>query len=239
MKRSLVLVAALSLLSAPAMAGSYRILLSPPQGGRLLIGHAGVQAADERNDKLVIRVISPGNEVKQRGTLRFLVMNLGEKPFEVGPDEVKLQLADGTVFQPTPMKEFDKSAEMIEREARHAHAIDLQNRESLSAIAEQASNGPASQPGSPEPAISAPSAAGDASGLQNSDSSTALLGDELLDDLNQLLVPLTVGPKQAWGGYYVFDVPKSVFDKRADQPLTIMVKTGAEEHRFSATLHWK
>lgn len=221
------------------MAGSYRIVLSPPQGGRLLIGHAGVQAADERNDKLVIRVISPGNEVKQRGTVRVLVMNLGEKPFEVGPDEVKLQLADGTVLQPTPMKEFDKSEEMIERETRHAHAIDLQNREGLSAIAEQASSGPASQPGSPAPAISAPSAAGDAFGLQNSDSSTALLGDELLDDLNQLLVPLTVGPKQAWGGYYVFDVPKSVFDKRADQPLTIMVKTGAEEHRFPAILHWK
>jgi hypothetical protein len=30
-----------------------------------------------------------------------------------------------------------------------------------------------------------------------------------------------------------------VFGRRADQPLTILVTTGAEQHRFDATLKWK
>jgi hypothetical protein len=37
----------------------------------------------------------------------------------------------------------------------------------------------------------------------------------------------------------VFDVPKDVFNRKTDQPLTVIVRTGSEEHRFAATLHWK
>ena len=66
-----------------------------------------------------------------------------------------------------------------------------------------------------------------------------LPGARTLDALYQLLLPESVGPNQVWGGYYVFDMPKGVFDRRADQPLTIIVRTGSEEHRFAATLHWK
>ena len=115
MKRPLIAVALLALAS-PAAAGSYRVVLSEPEGGKLLIGHAGVQAADERNSDVHIRVISPGNEVKERGTVRVLVMNHGSQPFEVGPDEVKLQLADGTVLTPTPRQKFLKGHEVIRYE---------------------------------------------------------------------------------------------------------------------------
>ena len=38
---------------------------------------------------------------------------------------------------------------------------------------------------------------------------------------------------------YVFDVPKAVQKRRVDQPLTITVRTGPEEHRFSGMLRWK
>jgi hypothetical protein len=34
-------------------------------------------------------------------------------------------------------------------------------------------------------------------------------------------------------------MPKTVFTRRANQPLSIVVRTGAEEHRFSAVLEWK
>jgi hypothetical protein len=34
-------------------------------------------------------------------------------------------------------------------------------------------------------------------------------------------------------------MPKEAFALRADQPLSILVTTGAEEHRFSAMLKWK
>ena len=66
-----------------------------------------------------------------------------------------------------------------------------------------------------------------------------LPGSKTLDSIYQILIPLTVEPKHAWGGYYVFDVPKPVLARKADQPLTILVRTGAEEHRFSAVMKWK
>ena len=239
MKRLLICVAALGLTS-PALAGSYRVVLSQPEGGQLLKGHAGVQAADERNSDIHIRLISPGNEVKERGTIRVLVMNFGSKPFEFGPDQVKLRLADGTVLQPTPFDKFDKGRALIEREQRYARAIDIQNSSVIASLAEQ-SGGEGFQSSAPNPANSA-SAASYGAGAGEFDRPTAesdLPGAYLLNALDQLLVPLSVGPKQAWGGYYVFDVPKAVFDRKADQPLTVMVATGAETHEFPATLHWK
>jgi hypothetical protein len=66
-----------------------------------------------------------------------------------------------------------------------------------------------------------------------------LPGAELLDDIYQVLIPLSVGPRKAWGGYYVFDMPKEVFRRKADIPLTILIRTGPEVHRFAATLKWK
>ena len=67
----------------------------------------------------------------------------------------------------------------------------------------------------------------------------SLPGAMMLDSIYQLLVPLSVEPQKAWGGYYVFDMPKTAFRRKTDQPLTIVVRTGAREHRFAATLKWK
>jgi hypothetical protein len=237
MKKLLISVAILAC-AAPATAGSYRILLSKPEGGRLLIGHEGLQAADERTQDNLVRVIAPGNEVKNRGTVRVLVMNLGSRPFQFGPEQVQLRLADGTILQPTPFGEFEKGRALIEREQRYAKAVNIQNSD-LSELATQSSS-QTIQMGGPRggstPAASYGAETGELSG-ESADSD--LPGAGQLDDLDQLLVPLQVDPKQAWGGYYVFDVPKGVLDRKADQPLTVIVRTGAEEHRFPAILHWK
>lgn len=47
MKRLVIAAAALGL-PAPAFGASYKIVLDRPANGRLLFGHAGLQAADER-----------------------------------------------------------------------------------------------------------------------------------------------------------------------------------------------
>ena len=47
-----------------------------------------------------------------------------------------------------------------------------------------------------------------------------LPGGRTLDAIYQILIPLTVDPAKAWGGYYVFDLPKAAFARRADQPLS-------------------
>jgi hypothetical protein len=239
MKHVLISFAALAL-SVPATAGSYRVVLQPADG-KMLIGHAGVQAVDERTAGAHVRLISPGNEVKERGTVRVLVRNLGLKAFQFGPQNVKLQLADGTELKPTPLDKFEKGAALVQREMGHAAAVDMQVKNSLSSYAQQSGNAGSaalnSMQAGPSGGVTAPAA--DVQDLERRSDESNLPGAKTMDALYQLLLPETVGPNQVWGGYYVFDLPKGAFNRKADQPLTIIVRTGSEEHRFAATLHWK
>ena len=236
MKRILISLAVLAL-GAPATAGSYRVVLQPV-GGKMLVGHAGVEAVDETTPEAHVRLITPGNEVKERGTVRVLVRNLGTKAFQFGPDDVRLELADGTRLKPTALDKFEKGAELVQREMRHEAAIDVQVKNSLSTYAQQSGSGTLnSMQSSPAGSISAP--ATDFEDIERQSDEGDLPGAKTVDALYQLLLPDTVGPNQVWGGYYVFDLPKDVFNRKADQPLTVIVRTGAEEHRFAATLHWK
>ena len=222
----------------PAMAGAYRIELAVPSGGRLLHGHGGLEAADQRTDTALVRLIAPGNDIHERGTVRVLVMNLGATPFEFGPDQVTLTLADGTVLKEVPVAQMEDGRELVERETRYAMSNDLRNRNNLAGLAQQANSGMTVQ--SLSPGAAAPGSTLSGTGGQEHRTEDSLMpGMQLLDSIYQVLIPLTVPPQKAWGGYYVFDVPKRVFRKRADQPLMITVHTGGEEHRFEAVMKWK
>ena len=233
MKRLVISITAL-FLSCPALAGSYRVVLQPVNG-KMLVGHAGVQAVDETTASAHVRLITPGNEVKERGTVRVLVRNLGSKTFQFGPDNVRLRLADETELKPTALDKFEKGAALVQREMGHAAAVDIQVRNSLSSYAQQ--NGGSATRDPMQGGAFAPAA--NIQDLERRSDETSLPGAKTMDALYQLLLPQPVGPNQSWGGYYVFDLPKAAFDRRADQPLTIIVWTGSEEHRFAATLHWK
>lgn len=237
MKRpALLFAAAAASLPATALAHSYHIVLSPPASGKLLKGHAGVQAADDRTGGALVRIVAPGNEVQQRGTVRVLVMNLGSTPFELGPDQVTLTLADGTVLRPTPIVGFEDGRDLIEREQRHAAAVAIRNRNNFGGLAQAANSGPSGQFMAP---VSNSEPAPDTAAEDWRTEDSLLPGAASLDAISQLLVPMTVAPQKAWGGYYVFDMPKAVYARKADQPLTIAVRTGNEEHRFAAVLKWK
>jgi hypothetical protein len=116
----------------------------------------------------------------------------------------------------------------------HAAAVDMQIKNSLSSYAQQGGGRTLT---STQAGAFAPGA--NIQDLERRSDESDLPGAKTMDALYQLLLPETVGPNQAWGGYYVFDLPKAAFDRKVDQPLTIMVRTGSEEHRFAATLHWK
>jgi len=222
----------------PALAGAYRIELQAPPGGKLLHGRGGVEAADERTDVALVRLISPGNDIHERGTIRVLVMNLSGQTFQFGPDEVTLTLADGTALKPVPVAQMEDGRELVERETRHAAAHDLQNRNDFSGLEAQANSGSTVQSSSPGAATPGSAVSGIGAHEHRTDESL-LPGAELLNDIYQVLVPLSVEPHKAWGGYYVFDMPKEVFRRKANMPLTVFVRTGSEVHRFAATLKWK
>jgi hypothetical protein len=207
----------------------------------MLVGHAGVQAVDDETNIALVRLISPGAEVAERGTIRILVKNLGTAPFEFGPDQVKLTLADGTILIPSSVEQFEKGRSLVEHENRIAGATDLTNRNNLSGLEQQSrGSGPASSLAAQSGGAASAARSSSATLSQEHRSDALLLpGGRTLDAIYQILIAQPVEPNQAWGGYYVFDMPKKVFARRADQPLSISVKTGAEEHRFDAILKWK
>ena len=224
-------------LAVPGLARSYQLVLDPPPGGRLLKGYGGLQASDQRTATALVRVITPGNDVDRRGTVRVLVMNLGASPFIFGPQHVTLRLGDGTILAPTPLAEFEKGRILIERESSRAAITDRANRNSFSSLARASNSGmTAATPGVSQPAGTQLI---NVEGLDRQADLLTLPGGRTLDAIYQLLTPEPVAPNEAWGGYYVFDVPKQVQARRVDQPLTIVVRTGREEHRFPAMLRWK
>lgn len=235
MKTMLMTAAALAVAS-PAIAGSYRIVLDRPANGRLLTGHAGLQAADERTPGSFVRVVAPGNPVEQRGTVRVMVMNLGSRTFTFGPDQVTLRLGDGTVLKPVPVDQYERRRIVAEEVQNRARALDVRNRANLSALAGQTGGG--AVPVAGVQTMSTPDVAA-TSGQESASDDSQLPHAEVLNAIYQLLVPLDVEPQHAWGGYYVFDLPKDVQKRRTDLPLSITVQTGKEQHLFSGTLRWK
>ena len=201
---------ALAAVPGAALAGSYRVVLAPPAGGKLLTGHAGVQAADDRTQTALVRLIAPGNEVKQRGTVRVLVMNLGARPFEFGPDQVRLTLGDGTVLRPVPVDTMEKGRVLVERENGRAAATDMHNKNSLDSLAGQAATG---VPRGRSPALQARARRrpGRRKAMTGAATCSSCPAGQTLDAIYQILVPLTVDPAKAWGGYYVFELPKVAF----------------------------
>ena len=235
MNRWWILSAAVLLLPSAAYGGSYRVVLEPG-GGKMLVGHAGVQAVDDRTATALVRVISPGNAVDQRGTIRVLVQNLSSKPFEFGPEQVKLTLGDGTVLAPSSVDAYEKGRVLVERESQRAATTDIRTRNNLPGLEQQSS----SNASVPTPGVRSITSSSSGAGGQDLRTDEALIpGAKTLGAIYQILIPQPVEPQKAWGGYYIFDVPKAVFARRADQPLSIIVKTGPEEHRFQASLKWK
>ena len=63
-----------------------------------------------------------------------------------------------------------------------------------------------------------------------------LRGSKDLDMISQVLMPDSVAPQKAAGGYLVFELPKETRAAAGDIPLTVAVRTGAEVHRFVGRL---
>ena len=57
-------------LAAPVSAASYKVVLSPPEGTSVVRGYGGLHAVDARTDTTLVRLISPGSDVRERGTIR-------------------------------------------------------------------------------------------------------------------------------------------------------------------------
>jgi hypothetical protein len=224
-------------LATPVSAAAYKVVLSPPAGTQVVRGHGGLHAVDDRTDTTLVRIISPGSNIKERGTIRVLVMNKGTRTFPFGPDQVRLELSDGTRLKPVPIGMFINKAELVEREVGRARTVDHRNRSNISELARQGAGSPG--PGPLGVAAAPTSEPTPTAGLDLKPDDLLLPGAKTLDAIYQVLETQPVAPNQGWGGYYVFDMPKAVRNRKSDIPLKIVVTTGAEVRRFDATLQYR
>lgn len=229
-----LLVAAVA--AAPAAAG-YKVKLKGPEA-QTIRARNGIHAVDSRTDKTLVRVIAPGLPIGRVGSVRVLVMNLGGKPFAFGPDSVTMTLADGTVLVPIAHERFDRSEEIVSREARIQGATRQRMNANLSGINTSGATANVISGGGPG-GVSSPAAPGPAE--TESELGVAMDVDQsridlMMNAIQDVMRPARVGPMEASGGYLVFELPKNVRQAKRDQPLTLVVRTGAETHRFEALL---
>lgn len=215
------------LMAGPAAATDYKLQFDPGQG-KVLKGRGGLQVFDVRTDKTLMRVIAPGSRITNRGAVRVLVMNLGQPAFEFGPNQVSVELPNGTPMREVPIDVFDKGEKLVEREVRIGGAVDRAVKSNLSSYADQQNSVAA-------PNVVSHEVAG-ANAMRSDELANDLPGAKLLGGLNGVLRPLAVGPKEAWGGYLIFEMPRDVQKAKSNQPVTIVVRTGTEVHRIKAVL---
>jgi hypothetical protein len=227
-----VVIASVALPTA-AWAGGFEVRLDTDDKP-VVHGHAGLHAADGKSAGSHVRIVAPGLRIDKRGTIRVLVMNLGGQPFDFGPGNVRLTLADGTELKKVPLDEFERAYSLITREQQRAAGVDMQNRNTLSTLAQQGASGPTAA--TLEPVSRAPSGTTDTNDLSRRTDETLLPGGKTLGAIYEVLMPETVAPRKASGGYLVFDLPRDLAGRNADLPLTISVRAGGEEHRFAALL---
>jgi hypothetical protein len=235
MKRTVAAATLLALFGASSALAEFKVQLKEgPE--RTIRAENGIQAADSRTPRTLVRVISPGLPFGRRGTVRVLVMNTGTQPFTFGPGNVTLTLADGTVLPEVPLTEFDKGARLIDRELSRGAAVDRQVKAGLADLARATSSGPTASVMAPVATPSTGSAAAAAQSQDRNADINSLPGAKLLTAIYDVMRPTKVAPQEAAGGYLVFDMPKALRRRKTDQELTIDVKVGGDTHRFAAVL---
>jgi hypothetical protein len=229
-----LLIAAVALAAAsPAAAGPLRLELEP-KDGKILRAVSGMQAVDSRTASALVRVISPGQKVTTRATVRVLVMNLGSRPFSFGPKNVSLKLADGTTVPFMRLGEFRDGIQLVQRETARQSSVRARIDNNLDGINMTGASVPNGQ------SLSANAAANSStrpSELDVPTDSAIASADRLQGAVDSLIATTnTVGPQQATGGYLMFELPDSVRRTKTDQPVELIVSAGGEEHHFSAVL---
>jgi len=94
MKRLVLGVIAIAVASTPALAARFALQLSPAPRQTRVVG--GLVSIDDTARGSSVRLVEARDGIGERGSLRLLVMNHGDRPFEFGPDNVTARLADGT-----------------------------------------------------------------------------------------------------------------------------------------------
>lgn len=259
MKPFAAAAASLLMLSAPATAAKFDLALQPlpGQNPRMV---AGIQSVDNHSGASSVRLVPHEGAIKKRGTLQLMVLNRGQQPFNVGPENVTAKLADGTPVEIIPYERLLKEEKNRKMWRSIAAGLSAMNN-STSANHAGFVSGTATYSGSTfgriggiggTPFSSTTSGTATISGY---DEGRAIAARSIADQQNnQIFANLaqqnaagraavqtharttTVDPEGVFDGQIVFELPKATRSAKTDQTVTFIVNVGGEEHRFEALL---
>jgi hypothetical protein len=215
----------------------------------------GRRIVDSPGARATVRVVQQKSPTSKRPGFRVFVSNNSERPFNFGPDNLGVRMADGVMV---PMVTYDTLArEEHRREGwqRFAAAMAAAGRASSAANAGNV-QGTATYNGSTFGTFGStpyneqthgtatyqtydPARAQIAQSLaqqQNNREAIALEAAQAanMQALDVILQTTTVDPGSAFGGIILFDPPKSVKTSREPLPVVVVVTIDGEEHLFPA-----
>ena len=247
---------AILLQSAPAFAAEYvlDVTAKPEQTSRF---EDGRETVDDSTATTSVRLLEPRQQTQKQGGFRVYVMNNTGKPFNFGPENVTLKMADGTAVAMLTYQDLLKQEKR--REAWQAIAAGFaaagRNMQASQAgynygSASFSGNTYGSYGTTPYTAntygtatysgynAGAAFAAQSSANEQNQRDFQALQLSQAAkrQDLAQVMKTTTVDPGQAFGGIVQYMVPAAVRSSKTALPVTIEVRTGDDVHTFQATL---
>ena len=241
MKR-FIAIAALAF-ATPAFAGEYTLDLeaAEPQIGRMDRGREQIESNLPASS---LRIMAPAGKVDPRAYFTIVVRNDGDKPFNFGPENVRLFHSETNWSY---MLTYEQLVKIAEGEAK--------GRAFWAALAAGLNSYSASQAGNYSGTVRSrygtTSFSGNNAGVsyfaqrQAAADNAALIGAVEarhladLESLENVVRTTTVDPAQEFGGVIVFGGPKLMEKVKGPYPITLEIKLGDEVHRIKAMLQRK
>ncbi|QBM75897.1 hypothetical protein E2E30_09015 [Sphingomonas sp. AAP5] len=248
---------ALMLLSAsPALATNY-VLTIQPAPNQVERMDNGRQVVDDVGERTTIRMMPPKGATDKRSGVRLYVTNRSDKPFNFGPANVTLKLADGTIVAMLTNDELMREERRREGWQRFGTAMAAAGRSmqasqagTVTSYGNYSGNTTGTIGTTPFSATSngsgvvttydpARAQMAQAAANQETQADTEALAQAQATNqanIDQFIQTTTVDPGATFGGPTIFNPPKVVKSGNAPVALTIIVDAGGEMHQFAATL---
>lgn len=256
MRPTILIAAALFAVPAPCLAAKFEMAVTAGvnQNARM---QDGIAAVDSYGSTSTTRLVPPDDGIKKRSSIQILVMNQGDAPFNLGPENVRAHLSDGTAVLIIGYDQLVK--EEKRRRVWSAIAAGLAaGANSFNASTAGYSSGTTSFRGSSYGTVGRTpynSTTYGTATYSGYDATAAQLAEATAQQQNQAtfdrmaaqnasrmgalsanMRTTTVDPGQMFGGAVMFELPAAARKSKVDVPVTFIVTAGGEEHRFEAVL---
>lgn len=243
-------VLACSLFASAANAKDQYFFKFLPTDGQNLTWTRGVPSIDDPNPNSIVRLVDSRDQLPDdQTTFRVTILNTGAEPFDVIPDNIWIEDPEG-----------HRVAMLSHEELEGRHRRDIKRRQALAALGAALSAGSANGYTSGSFNYSGTTSNGtffngfgtysaydpnlalrqqQVAAAQNQATFNAIQVRQLggIEALNGMLRQTTLRPGEITSGVVAFDPPRNLRKIAGKDKITIIVRTGKDDHRFQAILN--